>query len=924
MSREIVSKKTSTLPDIGKNAVLFPVTVLLILFTCVISLYTDDLNFHFNHINNRDGLPHNTVNCVIQDREGFLWIGTEKGICRYDGYSFVHYPFRQQDEAAGSPVTVNTMMLDRSGSLWVGTNGGGLIHFQSREGMFETYLSNPEHPGDPVNKVFAIVEDGEGVLWIGTMGNGLFSFRQETETYSRHPLPVLNNGTHENTVNVIYPYAGGDLLAGTSSGLFKFDPVRDTAVSLSSNVSAGKALPVITVFVDSRKRIWTGTSAGVFMLDRQSEQLVPSKTTPGKQLEGTTVNTFHEDRYGRIWIGSWNGLYIIDGDGEEFTKFSSRSRSNFDLTSRFITDIFEDRSGVIWVSTTNGLNKYNLGQGDFRYYDLEQLTAGEMDSGLVLSVMEEKEGILWIGLFNGGLVRYKRSDKSCICYSESSPEARRLTHNSVMDIQSDGQGRIYIGTLGGGVNVLRDGREQITHYIHNPRKTDTISNDYVSSILVLKPDQVLVGTWNGLNLFNPVTDKFRRFYIPDHRSGETGLNRIGSVFRDSGGRIWVGTLGGGLYKFISETGKFIPYGNPGRNGDSENPNLMYGIRESLRGNLWVASFNGLLHFDPSQDVRSFGDPTGTIKDSVWDILEDRSGNFWLSTSMGITRMDPVSGDMENFAVNDEIFINFMTPGNGCRGAGNDLFFAGEGGVLSFDPRKVSRGVSHPRVVITSGSAFHDGIEQVLPLEEKINHFLSHNNDLISFQFSTFNFPNPAKSKYRYRLWGNQESWVDLGRKNTVSFSNLAPGSYQFQVKGSNGSGTWSKNPAVVHFRIFPPFWGTWWFRGLALLMMLSLLMYFHLTRLERLKRKLTREEKIRKLFEKSGISRREEEIAFLLLEGKTSRQIEDILFISNGTVRNHIYSIYKKLDVKNRLEFANLFKDFNHRSSSGPVSPHRS
>ncbi len=895
-----------------KNLKIKLFLIIIILFSGTIRPI--DLNYYFKHINSRDGLPHNAVNSVIQDKTGFIWFATENGLSRYDGYSFVNYSFSHDSDKRLSNSIINTIELDNSGTLWVGTNGGGLSRYDAEQEIFSEYYPEPEDTSDLGNRVFSIFEDNENTLWIGTMGNGLYSFNKESGKFLKHNLNCKKDPRNEEIIYRIAGYHPGYLLVGTSSGLYKYDIAKNSSVCFPNRINSEKSFSVRSIFTDSSGLIWIGSSVGVLHLDKKTEQVYLPENTILKKIKGHVVNVFHEDKFNRMWIGSWNGLYIIERARKGYSHLNAKSRSNFDLSSRFVTDIYEDKSGVIWISSLNGVDIYNINQAYFRYYDIGEILPEEKSPGLILSVFVDSDNKVWLGLFSGGLIKFDR-DENCKSYYSLGPgKNSSISNNSIMDIQEDRNGTLYLATLGGGLSLFNKKTGDFVQYKNDPKNPYSISNDYVSSIHFLTSDDILIGTWWGLNIFKPSGGRFMKYFIDSDKKKDLPQTRIKTVSSDSQGRIWICTLGGGLYQFEKHTGKFLQYKLPDTKPGSLYSDFLFKAEEGDNGNLWVGSFGGLLNFDfESKTYSDYLKKSEFSSNTIWDILKDRRGNLWMSTSMGISKFSTVSGVVENLLTNEDVYLNFLTPNNGYVSRTGEMFFGGEGGFLSFFPDKIKKNISKPVISITSVSKYRKGEFKNIsfsPLKEII---LSYKDELITFEFSVFSFSNPHLNNYMYKLEGINEGWINLGNKNTVSFSNLPYNTYNLLLKGASSAGMWSNNTASIKFRIIPPFWATIFFKVLCFILLISILLYLHSTRLKRLKRRLSTESEMKKLFEKSKISKREKEIIFLLLKGKTSKQIEDELFISDGTVRNHVYNIYKKLKVKNRVEFFNIFKNIDQK-----------
>ena len=322
---------------------------------------------------------------------------------------------------------------------------------------------------------------------------------------------------------------------------------------------------------------------------------------------------------------------------------------------------------------------------------------------------------------------------------------------------------------------------------------------------------------------------------------------------------------------------------------------------------------GLKMFDPdTEKFRTYYRKDGLPSDTVWDVFEDKSGNIWFSTTNGVSRLNRADGSITNFNKFDGLLIDFFTFNSGAVNKKGEMFFTGNNGIVSFNPEMVRKFSNIPQIEITSIRKIKDENVVTIPVKSEEGLVFDHDEKMITFDFSAMTFLNPKKNKYKYRLSGLSEQWVDIGNRHSISFGSLSPGEYMLTVTGSNCFGDWNNEGTSVRFEITPPFWQTWWFRMFLLALLATMFVCFHISRLKRLEKKIRDETEMEKLFGRKGISKREKEIVTLIIQGKTSREIEDKLFISYGTVKNHIYSIYKKLNVKNRAEIVNLFKDIKN------------
>jgi DNA-binding CsgD family transcriptional regulator len=345
--------------------------------------------------------------------------------------------------------------------------------------------------------------------------------------------------------------------------------------------------------------------------------------------------------------------------------------------------------------------------------------------------------------------------------------------------------------------------------------------------------------------------------------------------------------------------------------------------------LWIGTGGGGINkFD--RQTRIFNHYTtadGLANNFVYRILEDNRGNLWLSTNKGISRFSPSTGMFKNYGLRAGLQGYNFNFGAFYKSQKGEMFFGGVCGINAFYPDRIEDNRHVPPIVITGFELFNRSLDtgDHLPLPKHITQtkeiILSHKHNIFSLEFAALDYSNPGKNQYKYMMEGLHDHWIYLGHQCDITFSGLAPGEYVFRVTGSNNDGVWNEQGTSLKIIIKPPFWQTWWFRALVLLLVGLLLFTWHQSRMKRLSLQLKTEKEMNRLFTKYQISNREQEIIHLILKGKSNKEIEDTLFISIPTVKFHIYSIYRKVKVKNRLELIRFILEsvkINYQTVSGP------
>jgi DNA-binding CsgD family transcriptional regulator/streptogramin lyase len=391
-----------------------------------------------------------------------------------------------------------------------------------------------------------------------------------------------------------------------------------------------------------------------------------------------------------------------------------------------------------------------------------------------------------------------------------------------------------------------------------------------------------------------------------------GRDYIMALCQDREGILWIGTLGGGVSRFDPASGDFLP-GYRHRAGDlsSLGSDMIYCLLEDRRGRLWVGTNSGGLNLLDRASGRfaSFTSEDGLPNNSILGMLEDRQGNLWLSTSRGICKFSPEGKVRWNFTYRDGLQGNEFMPRSYFQGAGGEMFFGGSNGATGFFPEEIKVNPHVPPVAITAVSVFNRNLNFSGDIGRLQALTLGPKDTVVSFAFAALSYSDPQRNRYAYKIDGLNQDWIQIGNRHEITLSNLRPGSYAFRVKGANNHGVWNEQGATLAFVMRPPWWQTWWFRLPVFLLLLSAFVQWNRSRTRRMAARIRTEASMEKFFEKYQISQREKEIILLLLKGKSNKEIEDALFIAMGTVKNHIYSIYQKIGVKNRAQLMTLFKN---------------
>lgn len=705
----------------------------------------------------------------------------------------------------------------------------------------------------PHNWITAIHEDGDGNLWIGT-ADGLARLRQDATakpgdfTVYKHDSRNPHSLNHSYVVS-IYPGNGQPeealWIITYANGLNRLDPrtgriVRyrpgDYNAAGGEDPGAGK----INVLLEDRHRnLWIGTAEG-----------------------GLSCLYFNRDHRSPAETG--NGRKDASGPLNTFITYRNDPLNPQSLSDNLVTAVFEDRSGIIWVGTgRGGLNKINQRHQHFRRYTHVPGNPRSLSDKVVTAIMEDDSTNLWVGTAGGGLnkLRSDPRDPSQYHYSHFRHKpglSYSLSSDAVTALYQDQSGNVWVGTDGGGLNLLDRRTGRFKHYRYAPHSSNSISGDRINSITEDQYGQLWIGTRTGLNKFDRFTEKFTQYRHDANNPHSLSHNEVWAIYEDSysqGKTLWIGTRAGGLNKFDRKNEQFVRYMREFDNPHSLNNPAILSIYQDKAGNLWFGTYSGGLNqFNrETEQFTFFSERDGLANNMIFGIMEDRQGNLWLSTNNGLSKMILGAGGgtpqitFKNYDVYDGLQGNEFNPGAYCLRRNGEMLFGGVNGMTAFFPDSITDNFYIPPVILTSMTIFDQPRPGMLnrALFQGLPIHLSYRENYITFEFAALDYTNPRKNHYAYRLEGFNEEWIQYGARRFASFTNLNPGKYIFRVKGSNNDGVWNELGVSVTLIIEPPFWKTWWFYLACAAALLFLTIFLHEYRVQQKLRRMREFDQVR-------------------------------------------------------------------------------
>ena len=809
---------------------------LIVLLPNLVWGQTDRLRFE--RITTDNGLSSNHTSYIFQDRKGFIWISTQDGINRFDGYGFKYFKHIPGNLNSLSDYAAGHVYEDTKGNFWISTREG-LNVFNPESETFTHY--NPQKDSAILlgsERIVCTTEDKYGNIWIGTR-KGLNLFNPKTKSFTLFKNnPSDKKSLSFNYVTSLLFDSKNNLWVGTQIGLNRFNFKTNSFEVFFNNPQDPKSISgnlITSLFEDSKGNIWVCTNSGLNRLisfDKGKAEFISYQHNPENRnsISNNNVSKMAEDSKGNLWIGTLGGgLNIFNPAANYFTSYQNVEEDNTSLSDNNIFSICIDNFQNVWIGTyAGGINKYNPAKERFTLYQPLPFAKSKVAENNISSILIDNKNNLWLGTNGDGIKVYRGNnvfdDNSFLFDLKADPGSKNtLSNNNVTSIIQDKSGVIWIGTFGGGVNKYDPVLKKLEVFKYKREDLKSLGNDFIHTIYEDSEGTIWVGTGlSGLNRYDKNTNSFKRFRDnPKSPNSTKYLNspEVTSILEDSKGNFWVGTSTGGLSRFDRETETFVHFKHIQEDLNSISSNGINCIYEDSKGRLWIGTFSGGLNLYNQKENTFiyYLEKNGLAGNTVQSITEDAKGNLWITTINGISNFDPDKKTFKNFDESDglqgkvfnqrSVFRDFET---------GSIYFGGENGLNVYSLNSIKEIKKMPLIVLTDFKVFNKSVLLKYSSENYNNKSetqeikLAHDENVFSFEFASLDFTSPEKNQYKYMLEGFDKDWISSGNRREVTYTNLDPDNYKFKVKGTNSDGYWNEKGLTVNLIITPPFWKTWW------------------------------------------------------------------------------------------------------------------
>jgi signal transduction histidine kinase/ligand-binding sensor domain-containing protein/CheY-like chemotaxis protein len=787
---------------------------------------------YFEHLTMRDGLSQSTVEGILQDSQGYLWLATESGLDRYDGNGFRVYRRERGNPHALASDYIWTIAEDARSDLWLATVGGGVARWERRTDQFQLFRHDPTRADSLASdQVRTLLIDGDGGIWAGTLDRGLDRLDPVTGTARHfrhregdpHSLP-------SDAVFALHADHAGRIWVGSDGGLSRYDPATGGFINYArAPGDAGLSdLQVRVISEDHTGALWVGTlHGGLDRLEPGTGRVTVFRHDAAnpRSLSHDRVTAILEDSARRLWVATVDGLNLFDRAAQSFVRYGNDADDPQSLRDSYImyNALYQDRGGVLWVGTrSGGASHWNPESWSLGHYR----SAAFRDTQ-VSSFADDGAGRVWVGTIGAGLIEIDTRTGSERRFRHDSGTLR-LSDDRVMALLYDRGGTLWVGTMAGGLDQVDLVSGTVRAWRASAGDPGTLPADGVMTLYQDRLGMIWVGTFGGgIASIDPASGRLKRYPVSADDAQALSDAHASAIAEDPLGNLWIGTVGGGLNLLDRASGRFHHYRRDDRDPASLSDDAVYALHVDQRGDVWVGTSTGgldrVVGRSAAPETVHFENYAGVLPYRViYGIESDGADRLWLGTNNGLVRFEPRTHAAKVYHEWQGLQGEEFNSNAHYQDRAGNLFFGGNNGFNAFAPDAVDFAAPPPRVVLTAAARLNRPLaERDLPGPGRPL-VLSYDDKLVNFEFAALDFASPANNRYSYRLDGFDSAWIDAGTARRATYTNLGAGDYVLRVRAANADDAWSGAVLAIPVHVTPAPWNTGAARAAYLLAALGL------------------------------------------------------------------------------------------------------
>jgi len=768
----------------------------------------------FKHYGVNDGISQSEIKCIYQDTEGYLWLATQNGLNKFDGYRFENFFYDPTDKQSISNNWIFDVIEDSLGHLWSGTKEG-LNRYDKKTGGFTRIPHKLNDAVVPDDFVYGLMAD-ETYIYIN-IPPVLSRYNYRTDSLESYTNTQPYDSALHDIGFPITKCSDGMVWVGSADGLSVFDPETKTFLNYSHEPSNPHSISnnhITAIYEDMIGNILIGTENGLNFYNSQMKGFIhfQDEENPTESLSNNFIRSILQDSYGVYWIGTdEGGLNRLDwswDDGNfELTLFKSGANYKDFIGHDIVYSLFEDRSHNLWIGTIAGLDRTDLKPKMFRSYKkTDDPSSLNLLDNIIGSVYIDEHQRLWVGNWGKGLNIYNPQTKEMVHYSSEFEADRYIPNNHVHVLFEDSQSRIWMGTRNG-VCIYNAQTQSFTPVEEHFEMDSTgfFVNNRVYCITALVNGEIWIGTGNGIFAFDPMTKTSTNYRMGAAVPYDISSNLVYSILEDNDGYIWIATLDG-LDCYHMGKQQMIHFTHSHDQQNTLCDNFTISLCEDSKGDIWIGTSTGVNRFNKKDSLFTyFSMKDGLPSNIIYDIIEDKNRNLWFSTGSGLAMFNSYSHTFKSYSINEGLQGGEFNLKAVFQADNGDVYFGGMDGLIAFHPDSLAENTFVPPVVITSFVKERAGQKQHLNVyTDELE--LSYKDYAFTISFAALDYTMPFRNQYAYKMVGLRDEWEEVGNRHFVHFTNLPSGNYTFLVKGTNNDGHWNELPTRMDITILPPWW----------------------------------------------------------------------------------------------------------------------
>jgi ligand-binding sensor domain-containing protein/signal transduction histidine kinase/DNA-binding response OmpR family regulator len=771
--------------------------------------------YYFKNYQSSNGLSSNTITCITQDNNGFMWFGTRNGLNRFDGYTFKTFRNNSSDPFSIGNNSILSLAEDEKHLLWVGTYRGIFLYDPTIE-KFSFFKKIP------AVEVRYIKEDKEHNLWI-VANFILYSYNEKTKILKEYHL----NNSQIISLNIS---ENGVLWIATNNGILKkYNASKDIFINYNLTfllkTKSGNQIQDICSVSDSILFIGTFNSALLVNLNTLKSINIFKKYSWGNDVQTHKIFRQTKDEY---WFETEKGLIIYNIVSGLAKGIQKEYDNPFSISDNTLYSYYKDQQGGTWLGTFfGGVNYYCEPYNRFEKY-FKQYSRNNLSGNIVHEICADKKGNIWVGTEDAGLNKIE-VNAELIKHFEPGNNISNISFNNIHGLLAT-ENELWIGTYEHGLDVMNLETAKVIRHYNRGTGTHDLSSNFIVSLFQTKSREILVGTWNGLFKYNRAKDNFTP--LPFYNL------HIQAIYEDEKQLLWICTYGSGVYIYDRHTNQIVHLEYKADNFNSILNNYVNNIYEDNNRNFWFATEGGLSKYNTtSKVITNYTTKDGLPDNQIFKILQDNNNNLWISTAKGLVCFDFVKNRMQIYTTVNGLISDQFNYNSAFKNKDGSLFFGSIKGLIHFNPANFKKDTFTPPVYITAMEVNNQNITANEPnsfLKKSIIYStaitLPYDHANIALDIAALSYSAPEINSYTYKLEGFDKDWTKISSTKKIYYNKLLPGKYIFKVKGASSEGVWNEKETTLAINITPPWWQTNWaylFYFIALTTIIFIIFYYY-------------------------------------------------------------------------------------------------